>query len=83
MKIETDKRFILWLKDGSAPPRREDGSIATSGAIGEIPLDGVYLKTYAIYPDATRPSDLEVGGRIQGIRFLSSSHNEYDIYRVR
>lgn len=79
-----DRRFILWnLKDGATPPRSEDGSIATSGALGECHASSVYLTTYAIFPDHTRPVDLDIGGRIQGVMYnLSGSKGTYDIYRV-
>lgn len=83
---DKDKRFILWDKrDGTGLPRLdEDEDIISDGVIGRVGIDNVYLTTYGTYPGDKRPTDLDVGGRIERVRYsLSGSAGEYDIYRVR
>ena len=79
-----DMLFILWdsTKDGVVP--RNGGEIATGGVLGHLTADNVYLRTYAAYPDARRPKDLEVGQSIVGVRFsLSGQRGCYDVVRVK
>jgi hypothetical protein len=80
-----NKAFILWDPKDGDPPRDEGGGFRTSGAVGEIGQDNVYLRAHAQFPSLTRPEDLEyVGARIQGVTFrLSGEKGTYDVYRVR
>lgn len=81
-----DKRFILWSRLTShEPPRDQEGNITTSGCLGELTEDNVYLKAYANYRQCTKRLDeLEVGECVQNVIFsLSGEHALYDIYRVR
>jgi hypothetical protein len=78
------KRFILWSRvDGPNPPRDERGNFLTSGSIGWVGVENVYLLTYAKYPDGRRPEHLELGESIPNVVFsLSAERGEYDVYRV-
>jgi hypothetical protein len=81
-----DRRYILWdRKDGPAPPRdQQTGEFLTSGCLGQVSVNNVYLTSYARWPDWRRPYHLPVGSVIPGVRFcLSGERGEYDIYRVR
>jgi len=77
-------RFILWdRRDGSAPPR-EDGVIITSGCLGQLTEDNVYLRSYGKRPEgALAYVDLAVGQCVHNVVFsLSGERGEYDVYRV-
>lgn len=83
MEDQNPKRFILWDAEKGEPRRDHDGSYLTSGAIGHVHEDNVYLTSYAIYPDARRPKDLAVHERICGVRWaMSFTHGMYDIIRT-
>ena len=73
-------KFILWdPKDGFFHPR----SSRSSGVLGKIGPDNVYLTAYANYPDEKRPKDLEVGESILNVKFsLSGTTGHYDIHRI-
>jgi hypothetical protein len=76
-------RFILWDQDRGEPLRGNGGEYLTSGAIGVIDEENVYLATYAKYPDARRPKDLPVHGRICGVEYsMAWTHGVYDIIRI-
>ena len=78
--------FILWdRKEGPTPPRNQDtGEILTSGCMGVIALDNLYVRTYVIYPEGSKPlKNLEIGESIRGVKFsLSGSTGYYNIYRI-
>lgn len=80
---ETDDRlFILWntRRDGELRYPGKD----SDGVIGRVSLDNVYLSTYANYPDDKHPRNLEVGQRIDNVKFsLSGETGIYSVYRVR
>lgn len=83
--MKDERLFILWdPKDGNVP-RGEGGSVSTSGLIGQVGLDNVYLKSYASYPSDIRPEHLEfVGARISSVKYsLSGSVGFYDVVRVK
>lgn len=62
-------------------PGQSAGS--TDGAIGVVGPDNAYIKTYAVYPDMKRPTDLDVGEKIANVKYsLSGSIGFYDIVRV-
>lgn len=79
-----DKRFILWNeKDGE--PCRDNGRITSSGAVGEIPIDSVYLTSYGWRPaGAPTYDELQVGQCIPGVSFhVSMTKGTYTVYRVQ
>lgn len=60
-----------------------ESASATSGLIGTVGPDNVYIKTYAAYDGDKRPTDLEVGEKIANVKYnLSMSVGFYDIVRV-
>ena len=79
------KRFILWDSNHKDPPRNDAGEFMTSGCMGVMGRDNVYLR---VYPRAgVKLQDeldaLEVGQCVRGVRYnLSGSSGNYDIYRV-
>lgn len=79
------KKFIIWdRKDNDRPREDEDGNIISAGIIGVVSGDNVYITTYGVIPQDSKPvSELEVGERSENVRFsLSGSSGLYDIYRV-
>lgn len=77
-------KYILWDPKDGDPTRYGDGQIVSSGLMGEITADNVYLSLYAVYP-ADQPCihSLAVGECIRGVQYnLSGSKGVYDIYRV-
>ena len=82
----SNKRFILWDRKDGSPHRDDDGNnIVSSGILGRVTADNVYLTAYASYPvdEPRRPTDLAVGEVIRGVRYtLSGGNGWYDIYRV-
>lgn len=77
-----DRRFVLWNLERDGELRYPDEQ--TTGVLGQITLDNVYLRAYARYPDDRRPDDLEVGERIEGVVYrMSGQRGVYDVYRVR
>lgn len=82
----TKPKYIIHPKKFPADPdpiRDEDGAIMGDGAIGRVTEDNAYLSMYADYPDDRRPRDLEIGERIQDVRFrLSGQSGNYDVWRV-
>jgi hypothetical protein len=78
-------RFIIWDNKDGKPHKSDDGTgIISGGIMGWLDANSVYLTTYASYPDARRPADLEVGACLPGVRWtLSGEVGIYDIYRVR
>jgi hypothetical protein len=76
-------RFILCDSDRGEPRRDESGNYLTSGAIGVVDEENVYLTTYAKYPDARRPWDLAVHERLRGVEYsMAWTHGMYDIIRI-
>ncbi len=75
-------QFILW--NPAEPGPHYDGEhIVSSGVIGRVGPDNVYLTAYGVYPDERRPADLKVGEVIRGVEYrLSGQRGIYDIYRV-
>lgn len=60
-----------------------DGKITNSGHIGQVDSTCSHL-VMATYPDARRPSDLELNARIDGVRFSASGGiGIYSVVRVR
>lgn len=77
-KDEKEKRFILWDPKDGFPT---EGS---SGILGRITINNVYLTTYAEYPCHKRPQDLLVGEAIRSVKFsLSFERGLYDIIRIK
>lgn len=80
-----DKGFILHLAAWDVP-RDEKGGINTSGAIGVVSRNNVYLLAYAqggptLQDDLDR---LEVGQAVRGVKFfLNDESGIYNIWRVR
>ena len=57
--------------------------ITNSGHIGQVDSTCSHL-VMATYPDARRPSDLELNARIDGVRFSASGGiGIYSVVRVR
>lgn len=77
------KRFIIWNPRDGAPFRDDEGNITSSGLVGRIGEDNAFLRAYAGWPDERRPGDLEVGQRIEGVKYsLSVTTGHYEIWRV-
>lgn len=80
------KKYILWdTKDGPYPPLDENGDINTSGLLGHIDRDNVYLRAYADGDAHLQETldELEVGQCRHGVIFrLSGEKGIYDVYRV-
>lgn len=77
-------RFIIWDPKDGRPTRGDDGTITTSGLVGEITEDNAFLTAYAEWPTSKRPRELEVNESILDVGFsLSGSKGRYDVYRVR
>lgn len=81
----SDKRFILWDESSGLLPRNSEGEIMTSGLVGQITADNVYLRTYGKRPEGSPGYDsLDVGGVVNDVAFnLSGSTGRYSVYRVR
>ena len=84
--MELTHRYIIWDPKEGEPWRGQDGEFLTSGCLGAMTADSVYLRVYAMWPEGWSWDDLvklEVGGRISGVTYnLSGSRGTYDIYRV-
>ena len=86
-----EKQFILWDRNDARDPGyngpsfSEDGTeIITSGVLGRVGINNVYLTTYAEYPGDERPCDLAVNERIKDVHFsLCGGSTVVDIWRVR
>lgn len=77
-------RYILWAPKDGEPTRDATGAIVTSGALGALSADNVYLTAYCQFPDKRRPTDLDVSERIAGVVFgLSGECGTYDLWRIR
>lgn len=77
------KQFIIWdPKDGEPP--RESGVLSTSGVLGILSEDNVYIRTYGVpLPDEPLPGALEVGQSMLMKFSLSMDHPKvYKVYRV-
>lgn len=84
--MNQEKKFILWdLRDGPYPPLNAEGGINTSGCIGHLTRDNVYLRAYAEGGAHLQETldELKVGQCRHGVTFrLSGEKGTYDIYRV-
>lgn len=74
-------KFIVWDEKIGPVPRSEDGGYMTSGLMGVIEEENVYLKSYAHYPEK-RPTELEVHERCTATFGLSGSKGTYKIIRI-
>ena len=59
----------------------EDGVPNTSGILGKLSEENVYIKIYAAYQDKTA-TQLEVGERCPALFRLSGEKATYDVVRV-
>ncbi len=75
-----DRRFIVWdTKDGE-PLFDGAGECTSSGCMGRVEIDNVYLATYPRYPvGSPKLADLGVNDRICGVKFW---RGVYDVIRV-
>lgn len=82
-----DKRFILWNpEDGS--PRNRDGEICTSGAVGVLSPENIFLKVWGVTSSGDSLSEsikkIEVGERVENVKFnIANIDGIYDVYRVK
>lgn len=79
-------RFIIWDPREGDPPRTSDGDFNTSGLIGWLEINNVYLRTYAVWPDGFSADSLKalgVGQCVRGVMWrLGDTKGTYDVYRV-
>ena len=78
-----EKRFIIWNPKDGHVRRDDDGNIISDGVIGRVSIGNAYIKIYPKFSVDKRPADLEVGERIEYVKYaLSGEIGYYDIYRV-
>jgi hypothetical protein len=78
-------KYIIWDQKAGEPARNDKGEFLSSGLIGVVGQDNVYIKTYADYSvdDNPRPiTELEVGQFVVAKFSLSGSSGIYRVYRV-
>ena len=81
------KKFILWDAHDGSPQRDENGEFLTTGLIGVIGEDDVYLRSYANYQASPGkglvvPTELEVGQFTYAEFNLSKQKGIYQVWRV-
>ena len=76
------KKYVI--VDPGAPIAINDGVPDTSGHLGVIGEDNVYLRAYAVFSDEHRAlfDALDIGGRSQATFRLSGGKGTYDVVRV-
>jgi len=81
------KRFILWKADAGSP-KNAYGEILTSGSIGMISPESVFLTLHGVTQNGLSLSDsikrLRVGECVENVEYnISGIVGIYDVYRVR
>lgn len=78
-----EAKFILWDPADGQVPLDDEGRINTSGILGRLTTNNIYLQGYAQYPDHRRPESLEVNEAIHNVVFaLSGECGAYSVIRV-
>lgn len=79
------KQFIIWDPKDGDPRRNDSGEFISDGIIGRVGIHNAYMEIYAEFPEDSKSlKDLEVGERVQGVKYsLSGTSGIYDIHRVK
>jgi hypothetical protein len=84
-KVSEGRLFLLWKSGQDEPARAQDGEFLSTGALGWVCLDNVYLRSYGARPEGSKQyAELSVGESVRGVVFrLSGERGVYDVYRVK
>lgn len=83
--VKLEERGFVLMPRGQEPFRDESGRITSSGALGVVGIESVYLRAYGERPKGSCEYEaLDVDEVVRGVVFrLSGSRGEYDVWRVR